>query len=344
MIHQALRKLTTFENLTSAEVEDLMVSINSGELTDTQIAGLLVALLMKGPTVEEIAAIASSMRQHCTQVSYSVEGRIIDTCGTGGGQATFNVSTGVAITAAAAGIPVAKHGSRSLSSLSGSADVLESLGVRISLTPEEAKAMLEQIGITFLYAPNFHPIMHRVLPPEQELGIKTIFYTIIGPLINPAGARSHLLGVYLPELVDQVSAIIQELDFVHAMVVHGLDGYDEISLVGKSDIAEVKNGVISRYQIEPEDFGIARCQPEAIKGGTPAENAQVLRDIFLGQEHGPKRDLLLLNSAGAMVVGGKTSDLKEGLVLAREIIDSGKALDKLEQLIERSHSPFAKAS
>lgn len=338
MIKDIIRKLTQHTDLTYEEAYEFVHLLKNEEISDCQIGGFLVALLMKGPTTEEIAAIAQAMRDACQQIRPKVEGRLIDTCGTGGGLNTYNVSTAVALVASTAGVPVAKHGSRSLSGLCGSADVLEKLGVEIDLCPGEAEALIEKIGIGFLYAPNFHPLMHRVLPPESELGIKTIFYTIIGPLINPADTRAHILGVYRPELVNQVAEVVARLKFEHAMVVHGQDGFDEISVVGPTTIAEVKDGAIKYYEIAPEDVGIKRHSYEDIKGGPPEVNARVLAELLAGNGSGAQKDFLLINSAAALLVGGKVTNLAEGVELAREVIDSGRAYAKLQQLIAESRA------
>lgn len=234
MLAGVLSKLTANQDLTFDEAYQVITAINDDKLSDVQIAGFQVALLMKGPNITEITAIAQAMRDNCIPLSPRVDGELLDTCGTGGGLSTFNISTAVALVAAAAGIPVAKHGSRSISSLSGSADVLEALGVEINLSPRAVEKLIEEIGIAFIYAPLFHPVMHKVLPPEQALGIKTIFYTIIGPLINPARASRHLLGVYKPELLDTVARIALSLGYTRGLFVHGLDGLDEISLLGKT--------------------------------------------------------------------------------------------------------------
>jgi anthranilate phosphoribosyltransferase len=262
----------------------------------------------------------------------------MDTCGTGGGLSTFNISTATALVAAAAGIPVAKHGSRSISSLSGSADVLESLGVNINLQPREVEKIIEEIGIAFLYAPLFHPVMGKVLPPEQDLGIKTIFYSIIGPLINPAFAPRHLLGVYKPDLLDTVTYVAKELGYTNAMFVHGLDGLDEISLLGKTRINHLKNGEVTTFEIAPEDFGLTRCVLADIKAGTPEVNAATINGVFSGEIRGPRRDALVLNAAGALIVGGKADGFQTGIGLAGELIDSGAAAKKLRELKEMSHS------
>jgi anthranilate phosphoribosyltransferase len=336
MIRAALRKLTVGEQLHEEEIFAIIGGIRGGEITEVQIAGFLVALLMKGPTIREVASIARAMRANCEQISPQVQGELIDTCGTGGGRTTFNCSTTVALVAAAAGIPVAKHGSRSLSSSSGSADVLEKLGVAINLSPKQAEKLIETAGIGFLYAPNFHPVMHKVLPPEMALGIKTIFYTIIGPLINPADAKRHILGVYKPELVAMVADILVELQFQHALVVHGLDGLDEISVIGTTSVAEVKDGWAKKYEIVPSDFGLPCYTYEELAGGDPQQNAELVCAILAGKEGGARRDMVLANAAAAILVGGKVADLRAGAKLAAELIDSGAARKKLDQLIAES--------
>lgn len=333
MIQNVLKKLTAHQDLTAEEAYSLIVAIDNDQLSDVQIAGFQVALLMKGPTLTEITSIAQAMRDHCKGISPRVKDELMDTCGTGGGLSTFNISTAVALVAAAAGIPVAKHGSRSISSLSGSADVLEALGVEINLSPRAVEKLIEEIGIAFIYAPLFHPVMHKVLPPEQELGIKTIFYTIIGPLINPARATRHILGVYKPELLDTVSEIALSLGYRRALFVHGVDGLDEISLLGITRINEIINGSIKRYEICPEDFGLSRCTLEDIKTGTPDRNAAVIREVFSGESRGPRRQAVVINAAGALYIGGKADSFQEGIQLAGELIDSGAAQKKLDQLI-----------
>ena len=337
MYKDILGKITAKQELTEAEISGLISAINAGDVSDVQIAGFQVALLMKGASLKEIAYIAKAMRDNCVPLKPGVTG-MMDTCGTGGGLSTFNISTATALVAAAAGIPVAKHGSRSIASLSGSADVLEALGVGIDLQPREVERMIEEIGIAFLYAPLFHPVMGKVLPPEQDLGIKTIFYSIIGPLINPAFATKHLLGVYKPELLDTVTYVAKELGYTDAMFVHGLDGLDEISLLGKTRINHLKNGGVSTFEIEPEDVGLARCTLSDIKTGTPAENAETINGVFSGEIRGARRDAILLNAAGALMIGGKADDFKAGAALAGELIDSGGAARKLGELKEMSRS------
>lgn len=338
MYKTILQKLTCGQNLTKSEVEEVIQAINNDELTEGQISGFLVALVMKGSTLEEITYIAEAMRKVCVPLHPNVKHEMMDTCGTGGGLSTYNISTATAIVSAAAGIPIAKHGSRSISSLSGSADVLEALGVNINLSPAQAEKLIEDIGIAFIYAPLFHPVMCKVLPPEAALGIKTIFYTIIGPLINPAFAPRHLLGVYKPELLPQVAHVAKEIGYTRAMFVHGLDGLDEISLLGKTKIIELKDGRLESYEICPEDFGMNRCSLQDIKTGTPEENAAIIRGVFSGEITGPQKDAVVLNSAGALIVGEKANDFEEGIALARRIIEDGLAMRKLDELVAGSNA------
>ena len=338
MYKEILGKITTRQELSEAEVSELISAINKGIVSDIQIAGFQVALLMKGASLKEIAYIAKAMRDNCVPLKPRVQGETMDTCGTGGGLSTFNISTATALVAASAGILIAKHGSRSIASLSGSADVLEALGVNINVKPHEAERMIEEIGIAFLYAPLFHPVMGKVLPPEQDLGIKTIFYSIIGPLITPAFASRHLLGVYKPDLLDTVTYVAKELGYTNAMFVHGLDGLDEISLLGKTRINHLRNGEIVSFEIAPEDFGLTRCVLEDIKTGTPDVNAETIEGVFSGRIRGAKRDAILMNAAGALIVGGKADGFKAGLSIAAELIDSGAAARKLQELKEMSNS------
>lgn len=336
MYKNIISKVTTGQELGEKEIFELIRAIHKDEVSDVQIAGFQVGLLMKGASLNEIASIAKAMRENCVPLRPKVKEELMDTCGTGGGLSTFNISTATALVAAAAGIPIAKHGSRSISSLSGSADVLEALGVNINLTPAQAEQLIEEIGIAFIYAPLFHPVMCKVLPPETELGIKTIFYTIIGPLINPAFAPRHLLGVYKPELLDTVTFVAKELGYTDAMFVHGVDGLDEISLMGPTKINHLKNGEVKKFEISPEDFGLKRCALEEIKTGTPEENAKAIIGVFDGSIDGPHKQAIMINVAGALMVGGKARTFEEGIRLAGELIESGAALEKLRQLQERS--------
>ncbi len=338
MYKDILQKLTNHENLTEEDIFEIINDIKEDKLTDGQISGFLVALSMKVPTLDEITYTAKAMRNNCIPIKPKLTSEMMDTCGTGGGLSTYNISTATAIISAAAGIPIAKHGSRSISSLSGSADVLEALGININLNQEQAAELIEEINIAFIYAPLFHPVMCKVLPPESALGIKTIFYTIIGPLINPAFAPRHLLGVYKPELLEQVAHVAKELGYTRAMFVHGLDGLDEISLLGKTRIVELKDGSLNTFEIAPEDFGLNRCKLEDIKTGTPEVNAAIIRGVFEGKITGPQKDAVLLNAAGALMVGDKATDFNDGIKKVSEIIESGKALETLELLKERSNA------
>ena len=337
-INRVLQKLNTGQELTAEEAYNIILSINNDELNDIQIMTFQVALLMKGPTLIEITAIAKAMRDLCIHITPKVKGELMDTCGTGGGLSTFNISTAVAFVAAAAGINVAKTGSKSSSNLSGSADVLEALGIQIHQSPHGVEKMIEEVGIAFLYAPLFHPVMQKMIHPEKDLGIKTIFYTIIGPLINPARATRHVMGVYKPELLDKVTQVAASLDYSRALFVYGEDGMDEISLLGKTRVNELKNGVITSYEITPEDFGLSRCKLNDIATGTPEANAVMIKDVFSGKNKGPRRQAVILNAAGALMIGDKAENFKEGVKLAQEMIDSGLAQKKLNQMTEASHS------
>ena len=338
MFKDLLSKVTSHQEMKGEDISAFIAKIRAGEISDVQIAGFQVALLMKGATKDELAHFAKAMRDNCVPLKPNVKEDLMDTCGTGGGLSTFNISTASAIVAAAAGIPIAKHGSRSLASLSGSADVLEALGVNINLTPEQAEKLIEEIGIAFLYAPLFHPVMCKVLPAESDLGIKTIFYTIIGPLINPAFAKRHLLGIYKAELLDTVTYVAKELGYTNAMFVHGLDGLDEISLLGKTRINHLRNGEIKTFEIAPEDFGMERCRLEDIKSSTPEDNAAIITGVFEGTIKNAGKNAVVLNAAGALIIGGKADDFNQGISLAKEIIESGSALRKLNELIEVSNT------
>ncbi|OPX89127.1 anthranilate phosphoribosyltransferase [Pelotomaculum sp. PtaB.Bin117] len=327
-----LQKLIKTQELNQEEIDKVIFGIKEDEFSPTQIAGFLMALLMKGPTTAEIAGIAKAMRRACVTINPRVNGDLTDTCGTGGGLTTFNISTANAIISAAAGVKIAKHGSRSISHSSGSADVLEALGIPVDLEPLHAEKLIEEIGFSFLYAPLYHPVMMKVFGPENDLGIKTIFFTIIGPVINPAGAKRHVLGVYQLHLVEQVAEVVREVGLTHAMVVHGMDGLDEISLMGETKVAEIKDGKIDYFVIVPEDFGMKRCGIDELSGGGPDDNAKIIMDIFEGKETGPRRDMLLLNTAATFVVADQAANLTEGLALARETLDSGLALAKLHEI------------
>jgi anthranilate phosphoribosyltransferase len=337
-INNILQKLNSGCDLNEDEAYKAIIMINDGEMTDIQIMSFQVALLMKGPTLCEISAIARAMRDICIHINPDTDSELMDTCGTGGGISTFNISTAAAFVAAAAGIKVAKTGSKSNMNLSGSADVLEALGIVIHQSPRGVEKLIEEVGIAFLYAPIFHPVMKKMLHPEKELGIKTIFYTIIGPLINPANATRHVMGVYKPELLDMVSSVAVDLGYTRALFVHGEDGMDEISLLGRTRINELKNGNITSYTITPEELGLSRCKLNDIITGTPEANAVMIRDVFSGKNKGPRRQAVLLNAAGALMIGDKADSLKDGVRLAKDILDSGQAQNKLNELTEASHA------
>ena len=339
VLQKVIEKLTVKKDLEREEIFNVLEEVKTGNATNAQIGGFLVGLVMKGVTVDELSAIAEWMRQNAVVVKPKVRGQIIDTCGTGGGVLTFNVSTASAIIAAAAGIPVAKHGSRSISHKSGSADVLEALGVNINLSKEQAESLIEKVGFAFLYAPLFHSVMGKVLGPESELGIKTVFYTVVGPLISPAHVKAHILGVYKGELVEPVARVLANLGYVRALVVHGLDGLDEISNVGLTLVAEVQNGRVSDvYTISPEELGVHRAKLEELQPeiDDPKCNAEIIKRLFKGEKVGSKRDFLLLNAAGALYVGGVVKDLKNGVEVARNILDEKQAYRKLEEIVEAS--------
>ena len=336
MIREAIATLVSGHSLTTDEAKSVMEEIMEGTATHGQIAAFATALRLKGETVEEIVGLAKTMRDKAVHVK--VEGPLVDTCGTGGDTAdTFNISTATALVAAGAGLKVAKHGGRAVSSRSGSADVLEALGVKIELNAEQVQQCLNQIGIGFMFAPVFHPALKYAAPVRKEIGIRTVF-NILGPLTNPAGAQAQVLGVAEKALADKMALVLKGLGCRRALVVHGEDGMDEITITGMTRACELKeDGHIEDYFISPEDFGMSRAQPESVKGGNAAENADLLRAIFNG-EMGSRRDVVLMNAAAVLLVGGKAKTLKQGVALAAEAVDNGSVKAKLEQLIEFSRS------
>ena len=342
IITEAVRTLVEKKDLTRIEAAAAMESIMSGAATNAQIAAFLTALRMKGETVEELIGFAQVMRQKAVRVRTRGEEvaaltgtdreMLIDTCGTGGDAAgTFNVSTATAFVVAGAGLKVAKHGNRSVSSLCGSADVVETLGINIELSPAKVARCVDEVGIGFLYAPLLHTAMKHVMAARREMGIRTVF-NMLGPLTNPANANAQVIGVYAAALTEPLARVLAELGTIRAFVVHGADGLDEISNTGDSYIAEVREGVVRSYTVRPEDFGIPRATIRELQGGDREENAQIIRQILQG-EGGPKRDIVLMNAAAALVVGGKARDLKEGVTMAAHSIDSGSARAKLEALV-----------
>lgn len=333
MMKEAINMLVSNLNLSEREMAECMTEIMEGKASDAQIGAFLAALRMKGETVDEITGAAQVMRQKATTIK-APEG-VLDTCGTGGDMShTFNISTTTAFVVAAAGIPVAKHGNRSVSSQSGSADVLEALGVKIDLTPEKVERCLEETGFGFLFAPLFHPAMKYAVKPRQEMGIRTIF-NILGPITNPAGARRQVLGVFTARLTKTLAMVLGNLGAVDAIVVHGEDGLDEASISARTKVSRFRENKVENFFIEPEDFGIWRTDPEQLRGGSKTDNADITRAVLRG-EKGPKRDIVLLNSALALIAGGAAEDFKTAFSMAAESIDSERAIKKLDEVIRVS--------
>lgn len=330
MLKAALSQVIGGENLSRQEAHESMQAIMSGASGDAQIGGLLTALRIKGETSEEIAGFAESMRSHTVKVTCS-RTDLLDTCGTGGDcKGTFNISTTVAFVVAGAGASVAKHGNHGVSSSCGSADVLKALGIRIDLPAQNVASVIEDAQIGFLYAPTFHPAMKYAGKPRRELGFRTVF-NVLGPLTNPLAAECQLLGVYDRSLTHKLAEVLLQLKTRRAMVVHGLDGLDEISTTAPTQVSEVVDGQIRSYMIDPADYGIPAADLHAISGGTPEENADIIQSILHGNR-GARRDLVLLNAAAALVVAGKAENIKEGLKLAADSIDSGAAHAKLDRM------------
>lgn len=336
MIKEAISKIVEGNSLGEEEAGCVMGEIMGGRATPAQIASFLTALRMKGETVKEITGCAREMLERVDSFNLK-EDILVDTCGTGGDRSdTFNISTATAFVVTGAGLMVAKHGNRALSSQCGSADVLETLGVKLDLPKEKVKECLEKVGIGFLFAPLFHRAMKYALAPRQEMGIRTIF-NILGPLTNPLGANVRLIGVYDPSLTETLAMVLKNLGVRGAFAVWGEDGLDEISIMGRTRITQLKDGLIETYYIEPEDFGMARAPLEEIKGGSREENALILQKVLEG-EKGPKRDVVLLNSAACLAAAGLAGDLREGIKIAENSIDSGGAKEKLDSLITFSNS------
>jgi len=333
MIKEAIIRAANRENLDYECAKAVMDEIMEGNASQIQMAAYLAAMSVKGETIDEITASAAGMRKHCVRILHDMD--VLEIVGTGGDHSnSFNISTTSALVISAAGIPVAKHGNRASSSRTGSADVLEALGVDITIPPESSLHILKTINLCFLYAQNYHISMKYVAPVRRELGIRTIF-NILGPLVNPAGANMELLGVYEPELIEPMAKVLCNLGVKRGMVVFGHDGLDEISISSPTTVCELRDGFIKSYEIEPEQFGLTRCKKEDLLGGTPPENAQITRDILSGVK-GPKRDAVLINSAAAIHIAKPEISIKEGIAIAEEAIDSGKANEQLKQFIALS--------
>jgi anthranilate phosphoribosyltransferase len=336
MIKEALSQIVSGSNLTSAEAREVMREIMHGQATSAQIGAFLTALRMKGETADEIAGCAQAMRESAIAVKPK-RNQLVDTCGTGGdGSGTFNISTTVAFVAAGAGLAVAKHGNRSVSSRCGSADLLQALGVNLELSPEQVARCIDEVGIGFLFAPKLHPAMKYALTPRQEIGLRTIF-NILGPLSNPAQAKRQLLGVYDSNLTELMAEVLRALGAEHAFVVHGADGLDELSVTGTNKVSHLYHNHIETYYLNPEELGLPQAKLSDLAGGTVEDNAETTKALLKGRL-GPRRDVVLLNAAAVLIAGGKASSFSKGLVLAAEAIDNGSAQRKLHQLVEFSRS------
>ena len=334
MIKEAIIKLTNKENLSYEEAKAVMNEIMSGEASDVQKSAYLTALTMKGETIDEITGSAEEMRNHAVQLSH--EGDVLEIVGTGGDKSdSFNISTTSSLVIASAGVPVAKHGNRAASSKSGAADVLESLGVNITISPWKSAELLQNIGICFLFAQSYHTAMKYVGPIRKELGIRTIF-NILGPLANPASANLQVMGVYDESLVEPLAKVLSNLGVKRALVVYGQDRLDEISASAETSVCEVKNGTFKSYTISPEQFGLIRCKKEELTGGTPDENAAITKAVLAG-EQGARRTAVVLNAGAGLYVAGKADSIEAGVRLAEELIDSGKAEKKLEEFVKYSN-------
>ena len=331
MIREAINLLVQGINLSESEMAECMREIMEGKATDAQIGAFLVALRIKGETVDEITGAAKVMREKAAKIN-APDG-VVDTCGTGGDMAhTFNISTTAAIVVSACGVPVAKHGNRSVSSRSGSADVLEALGVRIDLSPGKVQECLFETGFGFLFAPLFHPAMKYAVGPRREMGIRTIF-NILGPITNPAGAKRQTVGVFTDRLTEPLAQVLGNLGAEDVMVFHGEDGLDEITITDGSKVSRFRNGIMENLIVAPEDFGFNRAPVESIAGGDARENAEATMTVLQG-EPGPKRDIVVMNASVTLMVSGRTDDLKEASLIAQEVIDSKKALRKLEEIVK----------
>ena len=335
MIKEAIAKLIKKENLTTEMMEQVMEEIMTGEATDAQKASFLTAMTMKGETINEITSAAKVMRSHCEKFLNDMD--VLEIVGTGGdGANTINISTIASIIVSSTKIPVAKHGNRAASSKCGTADCLEALGVNIDQSPEKCVELLNKVGMCFFFAQKYHTSMKYVGPIRKELGFRTVF-NILGPLTNPGSPAMQLLGVYDEYLVEPLAQVLVSLGVKRGMVVYGMDKLDEISMSAPTKICEIKDGWFRTTVISPEDFGFERCTKEDLKGGTPEENAKIVRDILGGQK-GHKRNAVLMNAGASLYIGGKADSMKEGIELAAEIIDSGKALETLDKLIKVSNS------
>lgn len=341
MIQEAIKKVVDQQNLNFEEAKAVMEEMMNGEATMAQMGGFLTALRSKGETIDEITACASVMREKAIKLNHSRP--VIEIVGTGGdGANTFNISTTTAFVVAAGGVPVAKHGNRGVSSKSGAADVLENLGINLNLTAKQSEEILTHTDICFMFAQAYHTSMKNVAPVRKEMGIRTIF-NLLGPLSNPAGATMQLLGVYNRSLVEPLAEVLKNLGVVRGLVVCGSDGLDEATLTGPTHVCEIRFGELTEYDISPEDFGLARCELKDLAGGTPEENAQITMDILSGNITGPKKDIVLLNAALALYLGIDDCSIIDCLEKARQLLESGKALEKLKSFVKASQTAKAAA-
>lgn len=342
MIREGIQKLIEGTDLTYEESGVIMNEVMSGKATSSQTAAFLTALRMKGEATEELIAFAQVMKGVCRQIHPKVVGRLVDTCGTGGDKVkTFNVSTAATFVIAGAGVPVAKHGNRAVTSKSGSADVLEKLGLNLSLEPQTVEAIIEQVGVGFMFAPAFHPAMKYAAEPRKEIGIRTVF-NILGPLTNPASASAQILGVYDAKLVEPMAYALQKLGCHEAIIAHGLDGLDEISTVGKTLIAHLKDGAVTVKTYIPADFGLKPAMPSDLQCGSAEESAQTIYRILTGKDKTARTDIVLVNAAAGIIVGGKAEDFKEAISLAQKSITSGAAYGKLKAMVKASGGNLSK--
>ncbi len=336
MIKEAIIKLAKKENLSYKEAEQVMNEIMSGEASAVQMSAYLTALAMKGETIEEITASAAGMRAHCIKLLHNMD--VLEIVGTGGdGSNSFNISTTSSLVIAAGGVPVAKHGNRAASSKSGAADVLEALGVKITISPEKSAEVLAKENICFLFAQNYHIAMKYVAPIRRELSIRTVF-NILGPLSNPAGANMELMGVYEEALVKPLAQVMANLGVTRGMVVYGQDKLDEISMSAPTSVCEIRDGEFKSYTLTPEQFGYTTCDKEELLGGTPEENAVITRNILEGKDRGPKRQAVCMNAGASLYIAGKADSIEKGVRMAEELIDSGAALKKLEAFIRETNA------
>ncbi len=334
MIKEAIISLIEKKDLSFEQAKKVMDEIMSGKATEVQMSAYLTALALKGETIDEITGSAAGMRQHCIKLLHDME--VLEIVGTGGDRSdSFNISTTASFVISAGGVPVAKHGNRAASSRCGAADCLEALGVNITIPPEKSSELLQKINMCFLFAQNYHIAMKYVAPVRRELGFRTVF-NILGPLSNPAGATMEVMGVYDEALVEPLARVMKNLGVKSGMVVYGQDCLDEISMSAPTTVCEIKNGAFCTYTITPEQFGFQMCQKEELKGGSPAENAMITKKILNGQK-GAKRNAVVLNAGAGLYVAGKTQTLKEGIRLAEELIDSGKAKAQMEAFIAQSN-------